>query len=218
MHGQAAGQEPLQVARQRAGALDDGDEARRLVAEREVWTERRRERAGKMLDLGQRWIAAQEAFRGKSFYPDANSTLRVSIAEVRGYVPRDGLLATPHTTVAGILQKDTGREPFAAPAALLAAAEKRMQSRWVDPRLHDVPVCFLTNGDTTGGNSGSPVIDGQGRLIGLNFDRAFEGVATDFGWHPARSRNIVVDIRYALWIIEDAFPCPRLLEELGCGK
>ena len=168
--------------------------------------------------LGRRWIAAQEAFRGKSFYPDANSTLRVSIAECKSYSPRDGVLYTPHTTVGGILAKHTGEAPFDAPAALRAAAEKRAGSRWVDPRLGDVPVCFLTNGDTTGGNSGSPVIDGSGRLIGLNFDRVFEGVATDFGWHPARSRNVIVDIRYALWVIDEVFPCERLLQELGAAK
>jgi hypothetical protein len=189
--------------------------ARGLAAARTETQQRARERAGKMLDVGRRWIAAQEAFRGKSFYPDANSTLRVSIAEVAGYVPRDGIVYTPHTTVAGILQKETGEEPFASPKALLEAATTRADSRWVDPRLGDVPVCFLTNGDTTGGNSGSPVIDGQGRLIGLNFDRVFENVAGDFGWNAERSRNVVCDIRYVLWVIESVFPSPALLQELG---
>jgi hypothetical protein len=191
--------------------------ARGLAAERAAAQQRGRERAGRMLDLGRRWIAAQEAFRGKSFYPDANSTLRVSIAEVAGYVPRDGVLYTPHTTVAGMLQKETGKEPFANPPALLAAAKTRHQSRWVDPRLQDVPVCFLTNGDTTGGNSGSPVIDGKGRLIGLNFDRVFENVAGDFGWNADRSRNVVCDVRYVLWVVESVFPSPSLLQELGCA-
>ena len=192
--------------------------ARGLADERQQWLQRRREREGKSLDVGRRWIAAQEAFRGQAFYPDANSTLRVSIAEVKGYVPRDGIRYTPHTTVAGVLAKETGKAPFASPKALLAAAETRMASRWVDPRLGDVPVCFLADGDTTGGNSGSPVMDGQGRLVGLNFDRVFEAVAGDFGWNPERSRNVIVDIRYALWIIEDVFPCPRLITEMGCGK
>ena len=189
--------------------------ARGLAEERAAAQRRQRERAGRMLDLGRRWIAAQEAFRGKSFYPDANSTLRVSIAEVQGYVPRDGVLYTPHTTVAGILAKETGREPFASPQALLEAAKTRMDSRWVDARLQDVPVCFLTNGDTTGGNSGSPVTDGRGRLIGLNFDRVFENVAGDFGWSAERSRNVVCDVRYVLWVIESVFPSPSLLQELG---
>lgn len=189
--------------------------ARGLAAERRQAVQRQRQRAGQTLDVGRRWIEAQEAFRGKAFYPDANSTLRVSIAEVKGYSPRDGLVAMPQTTVAGLLQKEKGKEPFASPKALLEAAPTRLQSRWVDKGLGDVPVCFLINGDTTGGNSGSPVIDGRGRLIGLNFDRVFEAVAGDFGWNPDRSRNVVCDIRYVLWVVESVFPSPRLLQELG---
>jgi hypothetical protein len=188
--------------------------ARVLGAERLAAVQRQRQRSGQMLDVGRRWIAAQEAFRGKAFYPDANSTLRVSIAEVGGYSPREAITYAPHTTVAGILQKETGKEPFASPKALLAAAEKRKESRWLDPRLGDVPVCFLVNGDTTGGNSGSPVINGKGELIGVNFDRVFEAVAGDFGWNRDRSRNVVCDIRYVLWVVESVFPGPALLKEL----
>jgi hypothetical protein len=121
----------------------------------------------------------------------------------------------PHTTVAGILQKETGVEPFASPKALLAAAKTREQSKFFDKKLGDVPVCFLTNGDTTGGNSGSPVINGKGELIGLNFDRVFENVAGDFGWNPERSRNVVCDVRYVLWVVESVLPSPSLLQELG---
>lgn len=189
--------------------------ARAIAIESQASNQRARARAGRMIATGQRWIEAQEAYRGKSFYPDANSTLRVSIAEVAGYAPRDGVVYTSRTTVQGLLDKETGKEPFANPQALLAAAAARKQSRFCDPKLGDVPVCFLTNGDTTGGNSGSPVINGRGELIGLNFDRVFEAVAGDFGWHPARSRNVVCDIRYVLWVIESVCPCPRLLKELG---
>ncbi len=187
---------------------------RALAAETDAWRRRAQLRAGQDLDVGRRWIAAQEAFRGKSFYPDANSTLRVSIATVKGYSPRDGLVALPQTTVAGLLQKEKGKEPFANPPALLEAAKTRLSSRWVDQKLGDVPVCFLVDGDTTGGNSGSPVVNGKGELIGLNFDRVFEAVAGDFGWNADRSRNVVCDIRYALWVVESVLPCPRLLQEL----
>lgn len=189
--------------------------ARGLATEFAAHRLREQRRDGRMLEVGRRWIEAQEAFRGKSFYPDANGTLRVSIASVKGYVPRDGMLYTPHTTVAGILQKHTGTDPFASPAALLSAAEQRAASRWCDARIGDVPVCFLTDGDTTGGNSGSPVINGKGQLVGLNFDRVFEAVAGDFGWSPERSRNVCVDVRYLLWIVEAVLPSPSLLRELG---
>jgi hypothetical protein len=189
--------------------------ARALAQERLATVQRQRTRAGKMLDIGRQWIAAQEAFRGKSFYPDANSTLRVSIAEVAGYSPREAVTYAPQTTVAGLLQKETGREPFANPQALLAAAKVRSASRWVDARLGDVPVCFLTNGDTTGGNSGSPVVNGKGELIGLNFDRVFENVVGDFAWNKDRSRNVVCDVRYILWVVESVLPSQHLLRELG---
>jgi len=189
--------------------------ARGLATEFTQYRHRSDERSGRMLDVGRRWIAAQEAFRGQSFYPDANSTLRVSIAQVKGYVPRDGIYYTPHTTVGGVLAKEQGRAPFASPQALLDAARQRRQSRWFDARVGDVPVCFLTDGDTTGGNSGSPVINGKGELVGLNFDRVFEAVSGDFGWNAERSRNISCDIRYVLWTVDSVLPSPSLLEELG---
>ncbi len=189
--------------------------ARGINKEYQQWLNRRRTRDGRQMDVGRRWIAAQEAFRGKSFYPDANSTLRVSIASVKSYDPRDGVHYKPQTTVAGLLQKENGETPFANPKALLEAAKTRQSSRWFVPALGDVPVCFLTDGDTTGGNSGSPVINGRGELIGLNFDRVFENVAGDFGWNAERSRNVVCDFRYVLWVLESVQPAPDLLKELG---
>jgi hypothetical protein len=189
--------------------------ARGLAVERSDLQRRMRERTGRALQVGRRWLDAQEAFRGKQFYPDANGTLRVSIASVKGYSPRDGVLNTPHTTVLGLLKKEAGREPFANPPALLEAARTRQQSRWFDKAIGDVPVCFLCDGDTTGGNSGSPVVNGRGELVGLNFDRVFEAVAGDFGWSAERSRNVVCDVRYVLWVVESVQPCARLLKELG---
>jgi hypothetical protein len=189
--------------------------ARGLAAERRDYQLRSRERQGQNLLVGRRWIEAQEAFRGKQFYPDANSTLRVAIATIKGYSPRDGMTNLPQTTVAGLLQKETGKEPFANPKTLLAAAATRSTSRWFDARIGDVPVCFLCDGDTTGGNSGSPVINGKGELIGLNFDRVFENVAGDFGWNEERSRNVVCDFRYILWVMECVLSAPALLKELG---
>ena len=221
------GDSPLRTAEGRLALLRGGRKAaeqrddalvvlaRGLVHERDLAQQRARVFEGRALDVGRRWIEAQEEWRGASFYPDANSTLRVSIANVKGYAPRDGVWYTPHTTVDGLLQKATGKEPFEVPQALLDAAKTRRQSRFFDPRLGDVPVCFLADADTTGGNSGSPVINGKGELVGLNFDRVFENVAGDFGWNPDRSRNVCVDIRYVLWFLESVMPAPRLLREMG---
>jgi len=153
------------------------------------------------------WRRAVAAQAGKPVAPDANGTLRISFGHVQGYAPRDGLLATPFTTLAGVLQKDTGEEPFALPAAVRAAAST--------PGAADRRVDFLADGDTSGGNSGSPVVDGRGRLVGVNFDRVWENVAGDFGFDPAVSRNISVDIRYLLWMLRDVEHADGLLRELG---
>jgi hypothetical protein len=206
----------------RKAALESDDPlmriARELLSELQDRARRQAEIQGRRIVVGKRWIQAQQDWRGATFYPDANSTLRVSICTVKGYEPRDGLFAIPHTTVDGVLRKETGEEPFASPEALLAAAEGRLDSKFFDWRIGDVPVCFLTDGDTTGGNSGSPVINGRGELVGLNFDRVFENVSGDYGWSAERSRNISVDIRYVLWNVEQVLPLPRLLVEMGVAE
>jgi hypothetical protein len=190
--------------------------ARQLVLAIEAREERQRARKGESLELGPLYFDMVAAVRPGPVYPDANGTLRVSLARVEGYAPRDGLIATPQTTLAGQLAKYTGAGPFDLPAKLREAAAAT--SPWVDPGLADVPVCFLSNADTTGGNSGSPVIDGRGRWIGLNFDRVWENIAGDFGWRAERSRNIVVDIRYILWTIDRVFEARHVLEELGIAE
>jgi hypothetical protein len=175
---------------------------------------RNRASAGRRLVVGARWIEAQEAWRGKAFYPDANSTLRISVASVKGYSPFDGAWYVPHTTLKGVLAKNTGEPPFNSPPALLAAARQDL-GRFASPELGDVPVCFLSDGDTTGGNSGSPVINGKGELVGVNFDRVFENIPGDFGWNADRSRNVSVDLRYVLWLLDKVMPAPQVLKELG---
>jgi len=148
------------------------------------------------------WRRAVIAHAGKPVAPDANGTLRVSLAHVQGYSPRDGVEMQPQTTVSGVVEKHTGEEPFNAPAELLRAAPKAPRSRWADPRLKDVPVNFLADADTTGGNSGSPVLNGRGELVGVNFDRVWENVANDFGYDPQVARNVSVDTRYLFWILD----------------
>lgn len=148
-------------------------------------------------------------------YPDANGSLRVSVAQVRGYIVKDGLQALPMTTLAGQLGKHTGEAPFDLPQRFRDAAENRLRSRWVEKELGDVPVCFLSTADTTGGNSGSPVLDGQGRLVGLNFDRVWENIAGDFAYDIAWSRNISLDVRYLLWTLEEVEEAHHLLGEMN---
>ncbi|MCX4241487.1 S46 family peptidase [Paraliomyxa miuraensis] len=189
--------------------------AHELVEAIEQHEERSDRDSGELLVLGPRYFEMLEAVRGGPVYPDANGTLRFSHATVQGYTPRDGMLATPQTVLAGQVAKHTGQEPFDLAEAVRNAAPSAAQSYWSDPALGDVPVAFLANGDTTGGNSGSPVIDGQGRFIGLNFDRVWENIAGDVGWNQARSRNIIVDVRYLLWVLDEVTDAGPLLEELG---
>jgi hypothetical protein len=175
---------------------------------------------GAVSRLRPRWQRAVIAHAGRPVAPDANGTLRVAFAHVKGYSPRDGAWMRPQTTVGGVVEKNTGEPPFNAPAELLAAAPKAPASRWADPKLKDVPVDFLADADTTGGNSGSPVVNGRGELVGVNFDRVWENVANDFGYNPDVARNISVDVRYMLWLMQalhgDA--AGPLLEEMGVGE
>jgi hypothetical protein len=172
---------------------------------------------GAISRLRPRWQRAVIAHAGRPVAPDANGTLRVTFAKVQGYSPRDAVWMQPQTTVAGIAAKDTGEEPFNAPPELLKAAPQAPRSRWADPRLKDVPVAFMADADTTGGNSGSPVVNGKGELVGVNFDRVWENVANDFGYNPEVARNISADVRYLLWILEtlQGDAARPLLEEMG---
>lgn len=189
-----------------AFAVDDAVRARELESER---------RSGAISRLRPAWRRAVIAHAGKPVAPDANSTLRVSFARVQGYEPRDAVVYTPQTTLEGIVEKHTDADPFDVPERILAKAADAEASRWADPDLGDVSVAFLADADTTGGNSGSPVVNGRGELVGVNFDRVWENVANDFGFNPDIARNISVDIRYMLWILDEIEGAERLLEELG---
>ncbi len=173
-----------------------------LDGERAELETRRHRHEGAVERLRPAWLAAVRGHAGTPVSPDANGTLRVSFAHVQGYSPRDAVWMLPQTTLAGVVEKNTGAEPFNSPAALLAAASAAGRSRWADARLHDVPVAFLADADTTGGNSGSPVLNGRGELVGVNFDRVWENVANDFAYDPAVARNVSVDVRYLLWTLE----------------
>jgi hypothetical protein len=186
------------------------DFALALEAELRAWQAASKTYDGAVARLRPEWRRAVIAHAAKPVAPDANSTLRVSFAHVEGYAPRDGVYYTPQSTLAGMIEKHTGEEPFAAPAMILEAA------KGVDPTK--IPLDFLSNADTTGGNSGSPVVNGRGELVGLNFDRVWENVANDFGYNPAMARNISVDVRFLLWLLRDVQKADGVLEELGIKR
>ncbi|MBT8135726.1 MAG: S46 family peptidase [Gammaproteobacteria bacterium] len=162
--------------------------------------------------LGQ-WLKQQ----GKPLYPDANGTLRVTFGQVTGYQPRDGVRYTPFTTVAGVAAKHTGQAPFDAPAALLAAIGREHFGVFADAELGTVPVNFLATLDSTGGNSGSAVLNAEGELVGLLFDGNYESINADWYFEPEITRTICVDMRYVLWIMETVDGAHRLLREMGLG-
>lgn len=206
---------PEALQKFRDPVLDLGRElARELVTLQDVGYARE----GKLSRTGPKFFEVLEAVRGGAIYPDANGTIRISIAKVQGYLPRDGLIATPQTSLSGAVAKHTGRWPFDLPQAVRDKAPIGKNSYWADPGLADVPVCFLSNADTTGGNSGSPVLDSRGQLVALNFDRVWENIAGDFGYTTERSRNIAVDIRYMLWLLDRVEDAGLLLRELGVGR
>jgi len=177
-----------------------------------------KQRAGELLRLRPAYMQALIGYRnaqGKAVYPDANSTLRVSFGKVSPLSPRDGLDYRPLTTVAGIVEKNTGVEPFDAPKPLLDAIAKGDFGSTLDPTLRTQTVDFMTNLDTTGGNSGSPVLDADGKLIGLNFDSNWEAVSASWMFDPRYKRAIHVDMRYLRWLLAKVYPAPQLLKEMN---
>jgi Peptidase S46 len=159
-------------------------------------------------------VIAWKKSQGKPVYPDANSTLRVTYGTVGSYQARDGVVKGPFSTVQGILEKNTGKEPFNAPENLLQAIREQRYGVFKDPVLGTVPVDFLSSADTTGGNSGSAVMNKRGELVGLNFDSTYESITKDWYFDPVITRAIHVDIRYMLWVMKEVDHADNLLKEM----
>lgn len=174
-----------------------------------------RELGGATTRLRPMYMEALRASSGGRLYPDANGTLRVTFGQVQGYVPRDGVVYTPQTTVSGIVQKNTGSGEFDAPKAELEAIRAKRTAGYVDPQLGEVPVDFLSDVDTTGGNSGSPTLNGKGELCGLLFDGTYESLGSDFVVDPKITRSIHVDAVYMLWVMDAVDGAHNLLREMG---
>ncbi|MGI5310632.1 S46 family peptidase [Rheinheimera sp. WS51] len=186
-------------------------------------------------------IIAYNKTLGKPVYPDANRTLRITYGSVDGYPAKDGVYKTPFTSVKGLIAKHTGVEPFNAPQSLMDAYQAGQTKGYfyqdlaadTKPswpcRLFDcpkpkvrafnsVPVNFLTSADTTGGNSGSAVMNGKGELVGLNFDSTYESITKDWYFNPEITRAIHVDIRYVLWLMQYVDGADNLLAEMDIVK
>ena len=143
----------------------------------------------------------------KAFYPDANLTLRVAYGNVAGYSPSDGVYYKPVSTLTGIMEKDN-------PEIFDYDVPQKLRELYATGLYDDMPVCFIATNHTSGGNSGSPVIDADGNLIGLNFDRVWEGTMSDIAFDPAFCRNICLDIRYLLFVVDKVCGAGALLNEL----
>ena len=155
-----------------------------------------------------------KVFPDKVYYPDANSTLRVAYGQVKGYAPRDAVYYEPITYLEGVMEKfKPGDYEFDVPKKLrdLYGAKDYGIYAATNGKL---PVCFIGNNHTTGGNSGSPALDAHGNLIGLNFDRVWEGTMSDMNYDPEICRNIMVDVRYILFIVDKFAGAEYLLKEM----
>jgi len=168
------------------------------------------------LSAGQRlWIAAlREMIPDKTLYPDANSTMRLTYGIIQDYDPKDAVTYKYYTTLQGVVDKyKPGDYEFDLPQRLIDLNNKKEFGRYASPKGY-MPVCFLTTNDITGGNSGSPVMNANGELIGLAFDGNWEAMSCDIAYEKELQRTIAVDIRYVLWIMDVYAGAGHLVDEM----
>ncbi len=157
--------------------------------------------------------AQMDVFKEKKFYPDANSTLRVTYGNVQGYQPRDAVKYDFYTYLDGVMDKyKPGDYEFDVPEKIRELYKNKDYGQYGDKGK--MPVCFIAKNHTTGGNSGSPALDAYGNLVGLNFDRAWEGTMSDINYDPSICRNIMVDIRYVLFVVDKYAGAGHLIKEM----
>ena len=162
----------------------------------------------KLNDVKRQWL-------NKSFVPDANSTLRLTYGYVRGYSPADATYFSPLSTITGMIEKGKDNGEFKLNQKVKELYERKDFGNFINPKLNDLTVAFIYNMDTSGGNSGSPIMDAYGRLVGVNFDRSFEATINDYTWSEKYSRSIGVDIRFVLWVTQKIGGADFLLKEMG---
>jgi hypothetical protein len=158
-----------------------------------------------------------EMFPDAKHWADANSTLRITYGQLEGSAPADGMMYTEHTTLDGIIAKyNTGNPDFELLPRMLEMHGNKDYGDYA--QNGELWVCFTGSNHTTGGNSGSPVIDANGNLMGLNFDRTWESTMSDYMFDPNRCRNVVVDIRYVLWVMDKYSGAKHLVDEMVLVK
>lgn len=164
-------------------------------------------------------ILHMDTVKAKKMYPDATFTMRVSYGNVKSYQPRDAVKYDYVTTMSGVLEKyKPGDYEFDLPAKLMELAKKKDYGQYADPVRKDLIVGFITTNDITGGNSGSPVIDANGNLIGLAFDGNYEALSHKIAFDPVYNRTICVDVRYVLWCIDKLGGASNIIKELKLVK
>jgi hypothetical protein len=192
--------------------------ARALYPTYQKLREVRQRRDGALSKLSALLVDVKQQFQKTSFIPDANSTLRLTFGHIKGYSPSDATYYKPITTLTGVIEKTTDEYPYATPQKVRDLYKAKNFGRYRNAKLNDVPVAILYDMDTTGGNSGSPVLNARGELVGVNFDRAYEATINDYAWSETYSRSIAVDIRYVLWVTEKVGGVSYLLTEIGLQR
>ena len=183
-----------------------------LKKEKDAAAARSAEFASKIDRVRLLYQQALSEMRGIAPYPDANSTLRFSYGNIKGYSPREAEYRTPFTTIKGMLEKDTGINPFDVPQKLKDLQKARDFGRYASG--DSVVVNFISTTDIIGGNSGSPILNGNGEQVGLCFDGNYEGLGNDFYYDPERNRTISVDIRYVLFVTEKFGDAKWIVDEM----
>lgn len=176
--------------------------------------ELKQQRDAELNQLMAKYVDMKSVWKSRQFVPDANGTLRFTYGYIKGYSPNDAEYHSPFTTLKGVIEKEDGAE-YELLESIKALYRQRDFGMFAHPDLNDLPVNILYNLDTTGGNSGSPVLNANGELIGVNFDRAYTATINDYAWNESYSRSVAVDIRYVLWVLQKVAGANHLIQELG---
>jgi hypothetical protein len=197
-------------------ALDDPfiNFAAKVHVQREKLDDQNEAFAGALQKLRPQLMELRTEYKGGLLYPDANFTMRVSVGQVKGYSPADAVEYDWVTSLDGAVAKTTGEKPFNTPQKLIDLNKARDYGDYADPATGELPVCFLSSDDVTGGNSGSPILNGRGEVIGLVFDGNYEAISADFQFIPGLTRTINVDSRYILFVLDRFSGAQNVLDEL----